>query len=135
MHDDLQEDLQAVTRQMQIYFDGLYFSDPAKLAGVLHPDARYVCATEDALTNLGMDEYLPIVAARQAPAARGEPRRDSIVGIEFAGPRTAFVHAHCAVGERYFTDFLTFVKVDGAWQIISKVFHFDLEALNTNDTP
>jgi len=42
------------------------------------------------------------------------------------------VHAHCAVGERYFTDFLTFVKVDDAWRIISKVFHFDLLPSDTD---
>jgi hypothetical protein len=56
---------------------------------------------------------------------RSETRRDAIVSIEFAGPVTAFVHAKCAIGPRYFSDFLTLIRVDGRWQIISKVFHYE----------
>jgi hypothetical protein len=29
---------------------------------------------------------------------------------------------------KHFTDLLTLVHVDGRWQIISKVFHYELEA-------
>jgi hypothetical protein len=43
----------------------------------------------------------------------------------FAGPVTAFVHAKCAIGPKYFTDFLTLIRIDGRWQIIAKVFHYD----------
>jgi len=32
------------------------------------------------------------------------------------------------IGPKFFTDLLTFVFVEGRWQIISKVFHFDLRA-------
>ena len=108
------------------YFDGLYHSDTARLARIFHPQARYVCATEGALTQLTMDRYFPMVEARPSPASRGEPRADRIVSIEFAGPVTAFVRAECAIGPRHFTDLLTLVQLDGRWQIVSKVFHFDL---------
>lgn len=121
-------DYHDIERRMQVYFDGLYFSDTDRLADVLHPDARYICASEAKLINLSMDEYLPIVAKRPSPASRGEPRRDSIVSIAFAGPKTAVVRAHCAVGERYFTDLLTFILDGNTWRIIAKVFHFDLVA-------
>lgn len=96
------------------------------LARVFHPAALYACATEGALTNLGMDQYLPMVQLRPSPASRNEPRVDRIVSIEFAGPVTAFVRAECAIGPKYFSDFLTFVQLDGRWKIISKVFHFDI---------
>jgi hypothetical protein len=109
------------------YFDGLYHSDTARLARVFHPRARYVCATEGTLVDLGMDEYFPIVDQRPPPASRGEARSDKIISIEFAGPVTAFVRAQCAIGPKLFTDFLTFVRIDGDWRIIAKVFHFDLQ--------
>lgn len=115
----------AVVDVLTAYFDGLYHSDAETLSRVFHPDARYVCATETPLLHLGMAEYLPIVAARPAPASRGEPRRDRIAGIEFAGPTTAFARVNCAIGPKYFTDFLTLILVDDRWQIIAKVFHFD----------
>jgi hypothetical protein len=116
----------AIVEVLSDYFDGLYLSDTEILAQVFHPDARYVCATEAPLVNLGMDAYLPIVAARPSPASRGEPRQDRIAGIEFAGPITAFARVNCAIGPKYFTDFLTLILVDGRWRIIAKVFHFDL---------
>lgn len=108
------------------YFDGLYFSDTQRLARVFHPQAVYACATEGALTYRTMGEYFPIVAARPSPAGRGEPRADKIISIDFAGPVTAAARVECAIGERHFTDLLTLICLDGRWQIISKVFHFDI---------
>jgi len=111
---------------LQDYFDGLYHCDMMLLRAVFHPNAIYVCATEEPLVLLTMDEYFPIVEAREPPSARGEQRLDTIETISFAGPRTAFARVRCAIGNRYFTDFLTIIEQDGRWQIISKVFHFDL---------
>ncbi len=111
---------------LQDYFDALYHCDMALLRAVFHPGAIYVCATEEPLVQLTMDEYFPIVEMRDPPSARGELRRDTIETISFAGPRTAFARVRCAIGNRYFTDFLTLIEQDGRWQIISKVFHFDL---------
>ena len=71
-----------------------------------------------------MEEYFPVVAARQPPASRNEPRSDEIVAISFAGPVTATARVACAFAGRSFTDCLTLIKLDGRWQIISKVFHF-----------
>lgn len=109
------------------YFDGLYFSDTARLARIFHPQAVYACATEGDLLHLTMQEYFPIVDKRPSPASRSEARADRIVSIGFAGPVTAFVRLNCAIGPKFFTDLLTLIRVDGRWQIISKVFHFDLK--------
>lgn len=108
------------------YFDGLYHSDTKRLRQVFHPQAIYACATEGKLLYLTMDEYFPVVDKRPAPASRNEPRSDRILSIEFAGPVTAIAKVNCAIGPKAFTDLLTFVKLDGRWQIMSKVFHFDL---------
>ncbi len=117
-HDD-------ITARMQVYFDGLYHSDTRRLREVFDPAARYVCATGDAIINLGMDEYFSIVEAREPPAVRGEARRDAIVSITLAGEKTALVQARCAIAERRFTDFLSFIRTPDGWRIIAKVFHFD----------
>lgn len=124
----MQDAYPAVAAVLNDYFDGLYFSDAAKLATVFHPDARYVCATETPLVHLGMAEYLPIVAKRESPASRRETRRDRILSVEFGGPAMAFARVECAIGPKFFTDFLTLIRVDGRWQIIAKVFHYDLQA-------
>jgi hypothetical protein len=120
----------AMVKALGTYFDGLYESDAKKLATVFHPQARYACGTEGTLTNIGMGEYFPIVDARPSPASRLEPRADRIVSIEFAGPVTAMARVECVIGPKKFTDFLTFIFVEGRWQIIAKVFHFDLKPLS-----
>lgn len=124
----MQDAYAAVAAVLNDYFDGLYYSDDAKLATVFHADARYVCATETPLINLSMAEYLPIVAKRESPASRQEKRRDRILSVEFGGPAMAFARVECAIGPKFFTDFLTLIRVDGRWQIIAKVFHYDLQA-------
>ncbi|WP_341702303.1 nuclear transport factor 2 family protein [Ferrovibrio sp.] len=116
----------AVAAVLGEYFDGLYYCDTARLGRVFHPQARYACATDGSLLHLGMGEYFPIVEKREPPASRNETRRDRIVEIRFAGPVTAFAHVECAIGPKFFNDFLTLIKIDGRWQIISKVFHYDL---------
>ena len=118
---------QAIEQALTLYFDGLYHSDTDRLAKVFHPNAHYVCATEDPLMYPTMEEYFPIVSRRQSPASRGEPRQDKIVSINLAGSNTALAILNCAIGEKFFTDYLSLILVDGRWQIISKVFHFDLQ--------
>jgi hypothetical protein len=105
------------------YFDALHFCDVAKLQSVFHPKAIYATADEVPLLHRTMAEYMPIVAARQSPALRSESRKDHIDMIELAGENTAMARVRCSIGARDFVDFLTLVRSDGQWQIMSKVFH------------
>jgi hypothetical protein len=116
-----------ITDVLQRYFDGLHHGDVPTLAGVFHPLATYSCATDGSLVHLTMDEYFPIVAAREAPAARGESRRDEIVAIELVGPVTALARVRCSIGPKRFSDLLSLVLVDDRWQIVAKVFHYDVD--------
>lgn len=116
----------AIVAALRTYFDGLYHSDTARLRAVFHPRAIYASATEGTLNALTMAEYFPIVDKRPSPASRNEPRADRIVSIDFAGPVTALARVECAIGPKRFTDLLSFIHLDGRWQIIAKVFHFDL---------
>jgi len=121
-------DFAGVAGVLATYFDGLYHSDTQRLAQVFHPKAQYVCVTDGTLLYRDMAEYFPVVDARPAPASRGEQRRDEIVSIDFAGPVTARAVVRCAIGTRKFTDFLTLIHLDGRWQVISKVFHYEEES-------
>jgi hypothetical protein len=117
----------AVVDVLQNYFDGLYRSDTLILRKVFHPAAIYACATDGTLLTLRMDEYFPIVDKRPSPASQGEKRMDRILAIEFAGPVTALARVECSIKPKHFTDLLTLILVDGHWQIISKVFHYELD--------
>lgn len=112
----------AVTGVLETYFDGLYHADTDRLAAVFHAKAIYATADEAPLLYRTMEEYFLVVAKRESPASRAEPRRDVIDAIEFAGENTAFARVRCSIGMRGFTDFLTLVRTDGAWRIMAKVF-------------
>ncbi len=120
-------DFAAVNAVLSDYFDGLYASDSTVLRGVFHPAALYACATGGALLMLSMDQYFPIVDARPSPASLRQARADRVIGIEFAGPVTALARVECTITPKRFTDLLTLIYVDGRWQIIAKVFHYDVE--------
>ena len=116
----------AITAVIEQYFDGLHESDTKRLRGVFHPLAHYTCATEKPLLHMGMTDYFALVDKRPSPKSRGQLRRDRIVSIEIAGPDAAFARVECAIGPRFCTDLLTFVRADGRWLIMAKVFHYDL---------
>lgn len=109
------------------YFEGLYRSDTTLLRRAFHPRAIYACASEGPLLRLDMEEYFAIVDRRPSPASRGDARADRILSIEFIGPVTALARVECEILPKRFSDVLTLVLADGRWQIIAKVFHFELE--------
>jgi hypothetical protein len=111
-----------ITEVLRDYFDALYFCDTDRLQRVFHPRAIYATADETPLLYRTMEEYVPVVAARQSPASRNEPRRDHIDAIEFAGVNTAVARVRCSIGQRDFVDFLTLVRTGERWRIIAKVF-------------
>lgn len=117
-----------VAALMQVYFDGLYYSDTQRLRHAFHPEAVYATASNGEPLILRMDEYFDIVDSRPSPASRGEPREDHILSIEFAGPVTAAVKLRCSIPPKYFIDLLSLIRVNGRWQIIAKVFHFNVHA-------
>ena len=118
----------AVIAVLKDYFEGLYRSDTQILRRIFHPAALYASATDGVLLTLRMDEYFPIVDKRPSPASRSEGRTDRILAIEFVGPVTALARVECSILPKHFTDLLTLILIDGRWQIISKVFHFELES-------
>ena len=108
------------------YFDGLHFSDVQRLRRVFHPDAHYFCATDGTLLHLDMAQYFPVVEQRPSPASQGHERTDRVLSIEFAGPVTALAKVECSIPPKHFIDLLTLVKLQGRWQVVSKVFHYEV---------
>lgn len=107
---------------LRTYLDALYFCDTAALRRVFHAQAIYATADETPFLYRTLDAYVAVVAERQSPASRNEPRRDFIDSIEIAGANTARARVRCSIGARSFVDFLTLVRVGERWQILSKVF-------------
>ena len=114
----------AIEKVLQVYFDGLYEGDTKKLGEAFHPSAHlYSADAGGKAADLPRADWFKAVESRPSGKAKGSARADRIVSIDFAGPATAFAKVEGQLPPRYFTDYLTLLKVDGRWQVISKSFH------------
>lgn len=113
-----------IQRLLIDYFDMLYFCDLDLFDRVFHTQAIYASGDEEPALFRNMQEYRRVITDRVPPSKDNEARQDVIDSIQFAGDKTAFAQVRCSFGHRDFTDFLTLIRVDNEWKIISKVFHF-----------
>lgn len=116
-------DLHDIEETLQSYFDGLYEGDTTKLAAAFHPEAHLFSVTDGKLDDLPRQAWFDFVNNRPSAASRDLPRRDWVVHIDRSSPSTAFAKVQCQIPPRYFTDYLTLVKLADGWRIISKTFH------------
>ena len=116
------DDRQAIEQAVQTYLDGLYEGDADKLASVFHETSALTYEHDGKLTVLPRDQWLRAVRERPAPKARGLARDDAILMVDQSGPTTAFVKVKCQLPPRYFTDYLSLLKVEGRWVVAQKVF-------------
>ena len=111
----MSSEVSAVEKVLQVYFDGLYEGDTKKLGEVFHLASHLYAASGDGkASDWPRGEWFKMVEGRPSGKAKGSAR---------SGPTTAIAKVECQLPPRYFTDYLTLLKVDGRWQIISKTFH------------
>ena len=108
------------------YFDIVYFGDVSKINKIYHPSARLYCASGDQFVTMGVEDYVRLVAGRESPAQKGEPRQDIIEIIEILAPTMARARVREQMLPKLFTDELIFLFVDKKWSIVAKAWHYDL---------
>jgi len=120
----MSSDVAEIEKVLQVYFDGLYEGDTKKLAEAFHPASHlYSAASDGKAADLPRGDWLKWIESRESAKKKGSARADRIVSIDFSGPMTAFAKVECQLPPRYFTDYLTLLKIDGRWQVIAKAFH------------
>lgn len=122
---DASESYGAVAGALGRYYEALYRGDIEGLGRAFHPGATYATASGGELVQLDLQTYLERVAARESPAARGDPRGFAIEAIEFAGPTTALARMRSSMLGKRFVDLLDLLKFGDEWRIAAKVFHYD----------
>ena len=115
----------AIEEVVQTYLDGLYEGDTQKLARVFHETSALTGDIDGKLTIVRRDKWLDAVKNRPSPKSQNLSRHDEILEIDIAGPTTAFVKVKCAIPPRFFTDYLSFLKIDGRWQVAQKIYAAD----------
>lgn len=121
-------DLKAVETVVWTYLDGLHESDAQKIATAFHEASHlYSVGEGGALADLPRAKWLEMIASRPSAKSRGLKRTDRIVSIDFAGPESAFVKVECSIHPRYFTDYLSLLKLKDGWRIVAKSFRADVK--------
>lgn len=109
---------------VQVYLDGLYEGDPEKLRQAFHPASSLFASIDNKLVNVPREQWCEMVAGRPSPKSKGQGREhDRILSVDLTGPNTAMVKLNCAILPRVFTDYLSLIRLDGRWQVISKTYH------------
>lgn len=121
-------DVAAVEKVIWTYLDGLYEGDTEKLGAAFHDVSHLYSMHEGGVADLPRAQWFDMVKSRPSAKSKGLPRADRIVSIDFSGPETAFVKVECALHPRYFTDYLTLLKLKDGWKVVSKTFRTDVRA-------
>ncbi len=116
-------DLHDLEQALQTYFDGLYDGDTAKLGSVFNEVSHLFSVTDGKLADMPREQWFEMVRNRPSAQSRDLKRQDWVVQIDRSSPTTAFAKVYCQIPPRYFTDYLTFVKLAEGWRIVSKTFH------------
>ena len=120
-----------IVTALEAYFDGFYEADIDTLKQIFHPACHLYSATDGPLRDDAMEAVYVRVAGRTPPAESRQKRHDKILSIDKSGPESALVKLQIAIGAKLFTDYLSLLRIDGAWRIISKTYTYVPIAVET----
>lgn len=113
----------ALREAVGAYLDGLHRSDADLLARVFLPQGRIFAMAAGAVVDLPRDAWLDRVRARPDFRAQGIEAPFEIHELRVETPTTAFACLTSTVPPARFLDYLNFLKVDGRWRIVAKLYH------------
>jgi len=104
---------------IQTYFDACYESKGEEMAKVFHPAAHiYGLDESGTLIDMSRDIFMTVVGSQNVSF----PRQNEILSIDFTGENTAVARVIVRVMNTVYTDILSFLRIDGKWGVISKLF-------------
>ena len=115
-------DLDKITQTVQYYFDGMYHSDIETLKKAFNPDAFLHGYFEGQLVHLPFNEWLEMIANSPTPSKSGEAYEMRIVSVDITD-NIALVKVFDLYLGKYFTDYLSLIKIEDNWVIMNKMFH------------
>jgi putative lumazine-binding protein len=114
-------DVRALLAIAQTYFDAAHEMDADKFASIFHASSSVTkVGDEGDVIVTPIEAWLAAVRGMRASRPRGFERRDQILSIDVEKD-LALLKLKLQVPPRHFTDMLSCLKVNGAWQIVQKV--------------
>ncbi|WP_454853414.1 nuclear transport factor 2 family protein [Rhizobium binxianense] len=117
-------DRQAVEATVHLYVEGMAFANEAALRKAFHPQSSIIGHYRDAVKWLSRDEFIAAIIAQGAAPPGTQPLMD-IESMDLAGEAASVKVTDEFAGMR-FTDYLSLLKIDGRWTIVSKLYHLHM---------
>jgi len=104
------------------YFEVIHAQDLELFDRVFHERCTLYSAQGNELVLRPFDVYRDQVANRQSPKDLGNPRDDQILEIDQISDTMAWAKVQLQMFGGIMQDYLNFVKIDGKWWIIAKLY-------------
>lgn len=111
-----------IQKLMDDYFEVMHHQDMALFDKVFHSSCSLYSTQGGELSLRPYAVYREAVAARQSPAALGNPRRDEILDFDQVSDTLAWVKPQLQMFGGIMQDYLNLVYLDGQWWIMAKMW-------------
>jgi hypothetical protein len=112
---------QAIHAVIHLYVDGMAFANEAALKKAFHPQASIIGNYQGAVEWMSRDDFIAAILAEPAAAPGTQPLME-IETIDIEGDAAIAKVVDEFAGLR-FSDYLSFLKIDGRWTIVNKLYH------------
>jgi hypothetical protein len=104
------------------YFEVIHAQDMQLFDKVFHKDCTLYSTQDGELVIRPYALYREQVANRKSPKELGNPRKDEILEIDQISDSTAWAKVQLFQFGGIMQDYLNFLKIDGKWWIIAKLY-------------
>lgn len=115
-------ELELVRSTVEDYLQGSYAGDVEKLRKAFHPQASVIGNFGKNFMYSNLEEFLAWVAGSPKASESDQEYDMTLVSIDITGDAAMAKVNDMFLGFR-FTDYLSLVKVGGAWVIVNKTYH------------
>lgn len=113
-------ELQAIRAVVTDYLEGMIYGQPDRLRRAMHPLCMQAGHYKGSYEFFPRDEFIEAIGPEKMQPP-GTPYAAEIVSIDVTGDVALAKLTDDCFGTS-FTDYLTLIKHDGAWQIVMKAF-------------
>jgi Putative lumazine-binding len=111
----------AIRQTVQYYFDGGKNRDSLTLRKAFHPEARMLFARDGKLVVVPIGEYITRVGSEPLKPGEVDSTERKVVSVDVVGD-AAVAKLELKRPNALLTDYMSLLKVDGRWLIVSKIF-------------
>ena len=107
------------------YFDLMYDNDVTRFDRVFASSAQLHGLRDGNLRLLPAQDYRNALVSAPSPKAKGAPRYQEILLVDFASAVQAVVKVRVRIDAIQYLDYLSYHCIDGLWLMTAKSFHIE----------